>query len=347
MVRFIIASITSIFMLLATEFVLADSERPAIPLHSHLIPVNGHQLHIHQKGKNLESPLLILLSGPTDNWHSDSAWWILAQNYLSNDFQTMAVDRAGQAWSSRIKQPSYRQFSQDLQYLLSNDDFIQKDREVVFVAFASSNLSLHLLLQNPGMKQRTKGVVLIDPDVLTQHSVEHYTGETEQYRAGWEGLESYIRAGKYDSRIKEKTASEREHLEQLIPEKYMSLMDWDYYDAVETIRTTREYQIHKFLEASVYKDDLAAAKEQALDKKLPLVIIDTDFESAYLETIEDEKVTASIVQWRQEGIEWYFDLAQKSRCGAYWPVDTQEHLLMMTQPELIEQAINKVLACSK
>ena len=77
------------------------------------------------------------------------------------------------------------------------------------------------------------------------------------------------------------------------------------------------------------------------------MVLDTDFESAYLETIEDEAVKASIAKWREEGIEWYFELAKGSDCGAYWPVDTEEHLLMMTQPKLIEQAIEKVLACSK
>ena len=341
---------------------VASSEKPAIPLHSHLVEVNGHQLHIHQKGQNTQKPLLVLLSGPTDNWHSDSAWWILAQSYLSEaslsetslsktsdneKYQTLSVDRAGQAWSEPVEKPSYRQFAQDLSALLAQEDLIKSNRDLIFVAFASSNLTLNLLFNDSNITERTRGVVLIDPDVLTPHSIQHYTGETEQYRAGWAGLEEYIRAGKYDQRIEQKVDKERQHLEQLIPDAYQDFMDWDYYDAVEMIRQTREYQIHKFLEASVYKDDLEAAKQQPLPKKIPLVVLDTDFESAYLEQLEDEKVKASVAKWREEGIAWYFDLAQQSACGAYWPVDTQEHLLMMTQPELIEQAVEKVLACSK
>ena len=340
-------TLVTFLLMLASSAVMANAELPAIPLQSHVVEVNDHRIHIHQQGTNKQQPLLILLSGPTDNWHSDSAWWIVAQNILSQHYQTLAIDRAGQGWSQPIEQPSYRQFADDLKGLLSNDEVVELDRELLFVAFASSNLSLNLLLDDDVLVARTRGVILIDPDVLTQHSLQHYTGETEGYKKGWQGLEEYIRSGKYDERIQQKINAEREHLESIIPSKYQSHMDWDYYGAIEMIRQTRDYQIHKFLEASVYKEDLEAAKAQGLARSLPLVVLDTDFEAAYLEQLEDEKVVASIAQWRQEGIEWYFSLAQSSPCGSYWPVDTREHLLMMTQPELIEQAINKVLACSQ
>ena len=49
--------------------VIASAEYPAVPLQSHLIEVNSHRLHIHQKGAKSDAhqqkPLLILLSGPT------------------------------------------------------------------------------------------------------------------------------------------------------------------------------------------------------------------------------------------------------------------------------------------
>lgn len=341
----------SLFMSIISIDVVANANNPAIPLQSHLTSVNGHHIHYHQKGQAEQKPLLILLSGPTDNWHSDSGWWILAQNYLSDrnltkSYQSMAIDRAGQAWSERVEAPSYRQFANDLEALLSSD-VIDSQREIVFVAFASSNLSLQLLLENQQLKSRTRGVVLIDPDVLTPHSIQHYISETEGYKKGWKGLKDYIEAGKYDQRIEQKIKAEREHLSELIPKKHQAFMDWDYYDGIEMIRNTRDYQIHKFLEASVYKEDLEAAKKSPLSTAIPLVVLDTDFENAYLETVKDETVKLSISKWREEGIEWYFELAKANACGAYWPVDTKEHLLMMTQPELIEQAIEKVLACSK
>lgn len=54
---------------------------------------------------------------------------------------------------------------------------------------------------------------------------------------------------------------------------------------------------------------------------------------------------ASIVQWRDEGRDWFFKLAQNSQCGAYWPLESQEHLIMMEQPELITRAVEKLLLC--
>ncbi|GAA4359415.1 alpha/beta hydrolase [Kangiella marina] len=347
MARLLRASVLTVVLAMMSGLLIANVEQPAIPLQSHLVEVNGHQLHLHQKGKNTEAPLLVLLSGPTDNWHSDSAWWIVAQDVLAENYQTVAIDRAGQAWSQRIDAPSYQQFAKDVEALLLGDFVVEDNRRLIFVAFASSNLTLNSLLTNTAVLARTEGVVLIDPDVLTQHSINHYTSETDRYKEGWQGLEDYIRSGKYDQRIEQKLVAEREHLNSIIPSEHVERMDWEYYDAVEMIRGAREYQVHKFLEASGYREDLLTAKQSPLPAELPLIILDTDFESAYLETLDDEAVKASIAKWRQEGIEWYFELAQKSQCGAYWPVATQEHLLMMTQPELIEQAIRKVQACSE
>lgn len=333
----------------------AAEETVTLPQESRLVAVNGHKIHLREVGRstNTEQPILVLLSGPTDNWHSDSAWWVLAQHYLAENYQTVAIDRAGQAWSETIENPSYRQFADDLEQLIEQDmvhaeKLVHAEKQpLIIIAFASSNLSVNLLLQQETVASKVQGVILIDPDVLTEHSIQHYTSETEGYKSGWAELEAYIRSGKYDERIQQKLLAEREHLKAIIKPEYSDDMDWHYYEANEALRSSREFQINKFREASVYLDDLDAAKATPLNSSVPLVVLDTDFESAYLEQLEDEKVKATIAQWRKEGIEWYFELAQRSECGAYWPVDTQEHLLMMTQPQLIEQAVERIMACPK
>ncbi|WP_223670593.1 alpha/beta fold hydrolase [Kangiella shandongensis] len=340
-----------LLVLIGADLVLvratAAEHMPAIAKESRLVKIDEHRLHVRELGVAGESPTLVLLSGPTDNWHSDSAWWVLAQNYLSQSFHTLLIDRAGQGWSDAIKEPSYRQFAKDLRSLLSDERFVASGSELLLVAFASSNLSVNVLLQDADILRRVAGVVLIDPDVLKTHSIQHYTSETEKYKAQWKELEAYIRSGKYDERIKQKITDEREHLQQIVPARLKPLMDWHYYDAIEMIRQTRAYQVNKFLEMTAYLEDLELARQQPIPANMPLVIIDTDFEAAYLKQIEDEAIKRSIARWRKEGVEWYFELAENSECGAYWPVDTEEHLLMMTQPELIEQAIDKILACSK
>ena len=59
------------------------------------------------------------------------------------------------------------------------------------------------------------------------------------------------------------------------------------------------------------------------------------------------KQKASIIQWRDEGKEQFFELAQNNKCSAYWPVNTQEHLLTFTHPELIELAVKRIEGCAK
>lgn len=337
-----------IFLVLALQFtgqVIADAQLSdgveILPQGSKLIDLNGHSLHIRKMGKPDNSkPYLLLLSGPTDNWHSDSGWWALAQTFLSENYHTIAIDRAGHAWSEPVAEPSYKQFGQDI------SSFINEQREpVIIVAFASSNLSLHIVMQNSGAAQYIKGAVLIDPDALTDHSINHYTSETERYREGWDGIEQYITSGQYDENIQQKIIAERQHLKTLIPTAHEHFMDWNYYTAIEVIRNSRSFQLEKFRETTHYRQDLLQAKQHPLPESLSLVVIDSDFESAYLPKVDDESVKASIVQWRDESRDWFFALAQKSQCGAYWPLESQEHLIMMEQPELITRAVEKLLSC--
>lgn len=333
-----------VFLQLAGPVLAANQstdKAEVLPQGSELINLNGHSLHIRKSGNpEISKPYLLLLSGPTDNWHSDSGWWALAQNVLAEDYYTVAIDRAGHAWSEPVAEPSYQQFGQDIISFIR-----QQQKPVIIVAFASSNLSLHTSLQNSEAAKFIKGAVLIDPDVLTEHSIKHYSTETERYRAGWEEIEQYITSGQYDENIQQKIIAERDHLKTLIPEKYENYMDWDYYDAIEAIRNTRSFQLEKFRETTHYRNDLLQAKKHPLPENLPLVVIDSDFETAYLPKIEDESMKASIVQWRDEGRDWFFKIAQQSQCGAYWRLESQEHLIMMEQPELITRAVEKLLNC--
>lgn len=321
-----------------------DSESDSqLPLASELIGINGHNLHIRKAGpENSLKPDLILLSGPTDNWHSDSGWWALGQNFLAEEYHTIVIDRAGHAWSESVKKPSYQYFAIDLAEFI-----VQQDRPVIIVAFASSNLSLHALMQNKEASSYVKGALLIDPDVLTNHSIDHYTSETERYRTGWDEIAQFINDGKYDEIMQQKINDERKHLKLIISGEHEHYMDWNFYSAIEKVRNTRRYQLDKFRETTHYREDLLEAQRNPLPDSLPLVIVDSDFETGYLPKIEDESVKASVIQWRDEGRDWFFQIAQKSECGAYWPVASQEHLIMMEQPELLTRAVEKILSCQQ
>ncbi len=298
------------------------------------------KLYQVKKGHNSQAPTLLLLSGPTDNWHSDLAWWILGQNYLAQDYSTLAIERAGQGFSEPIKNPSYTDFGQRLRKILT----LQKT-PVIIVAFASSNLSVRLALRDPIAANKVRGVVLLDPDVLTVHSIEHYTGESENFRKNWDKLEAFIASGKYQERIQDKIAAEKADLDTIISDDLAEFMDWQQYHDYELLREKSSYQIRKFKEITAYKSDLENAKLSPIPKSIPVVILDSDFETGYLEKIQDDKFKQSISQWRDEGKQQFFAMAQGHKCSAYWPVDTQEHLLMFTHPQLIEAAVRRLINC--
>lgn len=304
--------------------------------------LDGIQLSSISKGDNTTKPKLLLLSGPTDNWHSDLAWWVLGQNYLAQNYSTIAIDRAGQGFSGVIANPSYQDFAERLMIYIK-----RQKQPIIVLAFASSNLSVRIALQDPKVVAKVKAIILIDPDVLTGHAIDHYTGESENYRKNWQQLEDFIRAGKYQARVKQKVLAEKEHLEKIIPEELVPFMDWQLYQQYEKVRLTDVYQLRKFKEITAYKKDLEAARKAEIPKEIPVVILDSDFETAYLKTIEDPKVKDGIIKWRDQGKRQFFEQAKKHSCGAYWPVNSQEHLLTYTRPDLIQLAVERVIACNK
>lgn len=311
-----------------------------VSLYTQMLNAFESDISIIKKGDNTDKPTLVLLSGPTDNWHSDYGWWILGQNFLAQNYQTIYIERPGQGLAKAIENPSYAKFASQLNIFLK-----QQQNPVIIVAFASSNLSVLLALDDKKIQKKVRGVVLLDPDVLTRHSIEHYTGESENYRKNWQQLEDYIRAGKYQERIAKKIVDERKHLSELIPSHLNQYMDWELYTKYDAIRGTDQYQLNKFKEITVYKTDLEAAKAVKFPEQIPLVILDSDFETAYLKTIKEQEVKDSITKWRDQGKTQFFELAQANRCSAYWPVNIQEHLLTYTHPELIQLAIERIENC--
>ncbi len=304
------------------------------------IDLDNVKLASNNKGMSNKT-LLLLLSGPTDNWHSDQAWWILGQNYLSQTYPTIGLERAGQGFSEIIEKPSYTDFSKRLSQYIK-----QQKQPLIIVAFASSNLSVQIMLQDSKVAKKVKGIVFIDPDVLTEHSIKHYTGESEGYRKNWQQLEDYIKAGKYQQRINEKIDAERKHLTKIINGELQQFMDWNLYARFENLRRKPEYQINKFKEVTAYKVDLKIAMDSPVPVNIPVVILDSDFETGYLETIKNEQVKVSIIQWRDEGKAQFFNMASKNPCGAYWPIDSQEHLVTFTHPHLIQRAVERIENCN-
>ena len=85
-----------------------------LPKNSQLISIGDKEIHVRvmgEKHKNIK-PTIVLLSGPNENWHSDSAWFALLQPMLAQNYHVISIDRAGNAFSTTSDNPSYRLFAQ-------------------------------------------------------------------------------------------------------------------------------------------------------------------------------------------------------------------------------------------
>jgi hypothetical protein len=93
-------------------------KKPLLPPGSQLIEVDGDLLHVRIMGGRHEGPTVVMLSGPTDSWHSDSAWFAALQPLLARTMRTYVVDRAGQGFSEGDGRGGYAAFGEQLGSLL-------------------------------------------------------------------------------------------------------------------------------------------------------------------------------------------------------------------------------------
>lgn len=311
----------------------AELNKPTLPQGSQRVEVAGQSYHVRSLGQSTTGPALILLAGPNQNYHSDSAWYSLLQPMLAQQYRVHAIDRLGNAWSDTDPELSYQRFAKDLPAIIS----ALGEQNIVLVAFASSSISARLLLQqdNPGFT--TQGLLLIDPDIPLSQSVANYSGyPVDWYQANLAALLPHLAEGHWTQRTADKLATERQQVAQLVPAAYQHLMDWQYFDLVQQQRLLLGHQQSRAREIANYANDLQLYSELELLTSVPVTIIDTDFELAEIAKNPDQ--AASYQQMRAEAAQWGQRQAEVSG-GHYIAVNQQEHLLMLQQPEQIMQAL--------
>ncbi len=311
----------------------AELNKPTLPQGSQRVEVAGQSYHVRSLGQSTTGPALILLAGPNQNYHSDSAWYSLLQPMLAQQYRVHAIDRLGNAWSDTDPELSYQRFAKDLPAIIS----ALGEQDIVLVAFASSSISARLLLQqdNPGFT--TQGLLLIDPDIPLSQSVANYSGyPVDWYQANLAALLPHLAEGHWTQRTADKLATERQQVAQLVPAAYQHLMDWQYFDLVQQQRLLLGHQQSRAREIANYANDLQLYSELELLTSVPVTIIDTDFELAEIAKNPDQ--AASYQQMRAEAAQWGQRQAEVSG-GHYIAVNQQEHLLMLQQPEQIMQAL--------
>ncbi len=311
---------------------------PTLPASSKLVAVDGANYHVRVLGEANSGPALVLLAGPNQNFHSDSAWFSLVQPLLAKHYRVYAIDRLGNAWSDLDADLSYRRFAKDLGPLLTR----LQEHEVVVVAFASGSIAARLFHQQHQATIKVKGMLLIDPDVPMPQSLALYQAyPVDWYQAQLENLLPHLATGAWNARTSDKLSAERKSVSALIAPHNQGLMDWHYFDLVSQQRLLIGHQQSRAREIASYAADLEAYQAIAPLSTVPVSVIDSDFEAA--EVVADLSNAATIQAWQQESAEWNQTQASISG-GDYLPLANSNHLVMLQQPEVVVQAVQHLLA---
>ena len=266
---------------------------------SEVVEINGQSFHTSEwhatptDASVDKTKAIILLSGPTDNWNSDSAWFASLAPLLAKENRVIAIDRSGQVTSNPSASLGYVNFGHSIEKILQHF----KLEQVNIVAFASANLSVLAYLSNKPL-QTIQSVTLIDPDVLTPFSIARYTNDAKPFKENLSRYTNYIGAGKYNQRAKQKNEMELKHLQEIVDDK--TNVDWQYIDWMFAKRLSITNLKNLISEIAIYEQDLLKASSYHFDGDFPLTIIDTNFEQKYIEQESHEDKKASLIEWRQD-----------------------------------------------
>ncbi|HEX4911348.1 MAG TPA: alpha/beta hydrolase [Permianibacter sp.] len=308
---------------------MADAPLPA---GSRLISVGEHRLHVRSLGMDHDGPAIVLLSGPTDHWHSDSGWFALLQPMLARHFRVHAIDRAGHGFGDTGVDGSYQRFADDLAALLPQ----LETEPVLVVAFASSNLSLHQYLARHGQRG-LRAALLIDPDGLHPDLLSFYAEQAGPFQQG-DKLAEYVNAGKYDARAESFYRKEREHLQAILPVALADQMDWPFYDAIAGERRNRARILTRFAAVGRYDQDVRGAAAVPWPATLPVWSYDTDFERNAIDAATEPAEKTKLEQWRQLSSTYMTDLPGHCRIGSA----SREHLATVAEADRLVRLIEQL-----
>lgn len=306
-----------------------------------VIEVDGHPIHTATWGDNQSAakPWIVLISGPIDSWHSDSAWFAAAGPALAEQYRVLAVDRAGSVNAVANAPVGYTHFATDLAAVL----LTYKINNATLVAFASGNLTAQQLLQD-NTQTTISSVVLIDPDVLTPTSIERYSLDAAPFKQNLDKYLAYISDGKYTERVTQKNQADMKTLVALAGDK---AVDWEYVKTVMDARLKITNQHNLFREIAQYDQDLIAAASVSWPTNVPTVVIDSQFEQEYIDHTEDQQTKQGLLEWQQDGQKYYQYLAELSDHNRYVEVDSRAHLFQFEQPLRLLSLINELRAGAK
>ncbi|RVU40270.1 alpha/beta hydrolase [Rheinheimera riviphila] len=316
-----------------------------LPQYSELISSGTHKFHLRKMAPTATTtatfenlPVVVLLSGPNQNFHADSAWFALLQPLLAQKYQVLAIDRLGNGFSDNADDVSYRRFSQDLATLLPN----LTKQPVILISFASASISARLLHQQQTIQGQTnsqvQAMLWIDPDIPTPDALALYQGyPVDWYQKNLQQLLPELAKGVWNQRTKDKLHKERAEIVALLSSDNTTMMDWGYFDAISGQRQSPQRQQQRAIEIANYAKDLDLYAALPAITDIPVTVIDSDFETAAIQA--DPAQAKQLQQWQQQGSAWSQHLAKNSG-GQYLPLQHSDHLVMFQHPETIVAAVD-------
>jgi pimeloyl-ACP methyl ester carboxylesterase len=313
----------------------------ALPRFSELIQQGPHRFHVRRMAPqqpDRQFPVIILLAGPNQNFHADSAWFALLQPLLAQKYQVLAIDRLGNGFSSDAENPSYQRFSKDLVDLLP----VLTPQPVIIVSFASASISAHMLysLQTAAQPITTQvqAMLWIDPDIATPQALTLYQGyPVDWYHKHLPQLLPELAKGVWNERTVQKLMAERSEIDTLLSSAYRGTMDWSYFDAISSQRLFEKRQQQRAIEIANYTEDLNLYAALPAIVDIPVSVIDSDFESAAIQA--DPAQAKPLQRWQEQGSLWSEAVARRSG-GQYISLKNSHHLVMFQHPEKILDAID-------
>jgi len=313
----------------------------SLPPDSSLLQSGNQQFHLRSMGPALADPKLpvvLLLSGPNQNYYADSAWFALLQPMLAEKYQVLALDRLGNGFSDDADDLSYRRFSDDLATILPQ----LTKQPVILVSFASASISASLLHQKQAKLHPSYGqiqaMLWIDPDIPTPQALALYQGyPVDWYQQHLQQLLPELAKGVWNQRTRDKLHQERAEIAALLSSKHQKLMDWHYFDQISQQRQSPTRQQQRAIEIANYAKDLDLYATLPAITAIPVTVIDSDFETAAIQA--DPAQAPKLLAWQQQGSAWSKQLADRSG-GQYLPLSNSHHLVMFQYPEKIVAAVD-------
>lgn len=316
----------------------AKLEQPELPLYSSLVTVDNQHFHVRTMGQDNTGPAVVLLAGPNQNYHSDSAWFAALQPLLAENYRVYSIDRLGNAFSSTAEQLTYRRFADDVAAVLQK----LEEEQVIVVAFSSASISARWFYQQYQQQFAVKAMLYIDPDIPLPHSLSLYQGyPADWYLANLADLLPHLETGAWTERTLAKIQQEHVLAEELVA-GHPELMDWQYFEQVSQQRLLIPHQQARATEIASYIADLDGYAQLPMVTGIPVSVIDSDFEQAQIDAAEPEQVEA-LMLWQQEGAQWSQEQASLSN-GQYIALTDSDHLVPLQQPNQIKQAIDWLFA---